>query len=343
MTYPRNINTIAMPRGRRAAAAAGGGGVSALAVIDPNDSHGLVLASDDEDLDESYMAAAPSGTGGRKSSMGSRKHFLSASDDEDADESYMAPLKDDDSDAESIGVENSQQQQKAATKKKPARRSVGRKSIGGKKKGGAKSRRRRSSARFLRLSGRFDADGDDDGADASPALDRENLGEVYRQAIRMNAENKINAGNSWGLKLIENMDKLVHGDDDGGAAGGAGGAGGDGGATGVNFTKASCTLDASVKIYGYRVDDVHLTSYKVLHNLNRTDAGGGKKGRDADGEDGHGGIDGEDSDAEDGAGGRSRRQKRGGGTADTLESNLGKSRSTAWHMFGRLVQCMRIM
>ena len=303
-----------MPRGRRAAAA----GASALAAIDPNDDSAvglIVLASDDEDLDESYMASAP-GVGGRKSSVGSKKHFLSASDDEDADESYMAPLKDDDSD-----VENSQQQQ-PATKKKPARRSVGRKSIGGKKKGGAKSRRRRSSARFLRLSGRFDAD-DDDEANASPALDRENLGEVYRQAIRMNAENKINAGNSWGLKLIENMDKLVHGDDDGGTAGGAGGAGGDGaGATGVNFTKASCTLDASVKIYGYRVDDVHLTSYKVLHNLNRTDASGGMKGRDADDEDGHGGMDDEDSDAE--AGGRSRRQKRGGGTADTLESNLGE-------------------
>ena len=38
----------------------------------------------------------------------------------------------------------------------------------------------------------------------------------------------------------------------------------------VNFTKASCTLDASVKIYSFRVDDVHLTSYKVLANLNRT-------------------------------------------------------------------------
>ena len=87
-------------------------------------------------------------------------------------------------------------------------------------------------------------------------------------------------------------------------------------------TFSSCTLDASVKIYGYRVDDVHLTSYKVLHNLNRTDAGGGKKGRDADGEDG--GMDDDDSDAEDGAGGRTRRQKRGGGTADTLESNLGE-------------------
>ena len=304
-----------MPRGRRAAAA----GASALAAIDPNDDSAvglIVLASDDEDLDESYMASAP-GVGARKSSVGSKKHFLSPSDDEDADESYMAPLKDDDSD-----VENSQGEKQSATKKKAARRSVGRKSIGGKKKSGAKSRRRRSSARFLRLSGRFDAD-DDDEANASPALDRENLGEVYRQAIRMNAENKINAGNSWGLKLIENMDKLVHGDDDGGGASGAGGAGGDGaGATGVNFTKASCTLDASVKIYGYRVDDVHLTSYKVLHNLNRTDASGGKKGRDADDEDGHGGMDDEDSDAE--SGGRSRRQKRGGGTADTLESNFGE-------------------
>ena len=307
-----------MARGRRAAAA-GGGGVSALAAIDPNDNSAattLVLASDDEDLDESYMAAPSRGA---KSSMGSKRHFLSASDDEDADESYMAPLKENDSDEE-----NSQQDRSAAIAKKSARRSVGRKSIGGRgaantKKGGAKSRRRRSSARFLRLSGRFDADGDDEDNSGPAPLDRENLGEVYRQAIRMNAENKINAGNSWGLKLIENMDKLVHGDDGGGAAGGGGG--GSGEATGVNFTKASCTLDASVKIYGYRVDDVHLTSYKVLHNLNRTDAGGGKKGRDADAEDG---MDGDDSDVEDGAGGRSRRQKRGGGTADTLESNLGE-------------------
>lgn len=327
-----------MPRGRRAAAAGGAGGVSALAALDPNDNNsGLVLASDDEDLDESYMASvAP-----RKGSVGSSKkkrHFLSASDDEDADESYMAPLRDADSSDEENAAENNSQQTNATTKKSSApapRRSVSRKSIGGgtnaannnkKKKGGAKSRRRRSSARFLRLSGRFDAADGEDGADdsSSPApLDRENLGEVYRQAIRMNAENKINAGNSWGLKLIENMDKLVHGDDDGGAAGGGGAGGrGGGGATGVNFTKASCTLDASVKIYGYRVDDVHLTSYKVLHNLNRTDAGGGKKGRDADGEDG--GMDADDSDAEDGAGGRTRRQKRGGGTADTLESNLGE-------------------
>jgi condensin complex subunit 2 len=68
----------------------------------------------------------------------------------------------------------------------------------------------------------------------------------------LNAEKKINATNSWNLKLIEHLDQVIEEDD-------------------TNFTKASCTLDASVKIYGYRVDDVHLTSYKVLANLNRSD------------------------------------------------------------------------
>lgn len=41
-------------------------------------------------------------------------------------------------------------------------------------------------------------------------------------------------------------------------------------ATGTDFQKASCTLDASVKIYSYRVDDVWSSSYRVLENLNRT-------------------------------------------------------------------------
>jgi condensin complex subunit 2 len=112
----------------------------------------------------------------------------------------------------------------------------------------------------------------------------------------MNAENKINAGNSWGLKLIENMDKFLNAEDDdddneeeeasprshGAGTSAALSARNDLKAarkmkskddkTGrINFTKASCTLDASVKIYSYRVDDVHLSSYRVLANLNRTD------------------------------------------------------------------------
>ena len=39
---------------------------------------------------------------------------------------------------------------------------------------------------------------------------------------------------------------------------------------GPDFQKASCTLDASVKIYSYRVDDVWTSSFRVLENLNRT-------------------------------------------------------------------------
>ena len=131
------------------------------------------------------------------------------------------------------------------------------------KKKACQRRRRRSSVRFLKLSqitdeneDDADADADDDDDDEENAPESEQLGELYKRAIRMNAENRINAGNSWNLKLIENMDKLTSHEN---------------GET-VNFTKASCTLDASVKIYSYRVDDVHLTSYKVLANLNRNDA-----------------------------------------------------------------------
>ena len=163
-----------------------------------------------------------------------------------------------------------------------------------------KLRRRRSSARFLSMSRRFEGDevngdgeagedGNDDKADSTEATIRNNreLGEMYRQAIRMNTENRINAGNSWNFGLIENIDKFLCDDDDSGdieenqesfpSASTMNSSITDdfkmGGNKRVNFTKASCTLDASVKIYSYRVDDVHLTSYKVLANLNRTDKG----------------------------------------------------------------------
>jgi hypothetical protein len=37
-------------------------------------------------------------------------------------------------------------------------------------------------------------------------------------------------------------------------------------------SQASCTLEAGVKIYAYRVDSVHSETYKVLGGLNRTAA-----------------------------------------------------------------------
>lgn len=46
----------------------------------------------------------------------------------------------------------------------------------------------------------------------------------------------------------------------------------------LNFQRASCTLDASIKIWSYRVDDVYNTSYRVLENLSRKNPG--KDGED---------------------------------------------------------------
>jgi condensin complex subunit 2 len=38
----------------------------------------------------------------------------------------------------------------------------------------------------------------------------------------------------------------------------------------TNFQRASCTLDAGIKIYSYRVDSVHSDAFKVLGGLSRT-------------------------------------------------------------------------
>lgn len=146
-------------------------------------------------------------------------------------------------------------------------------------------RRRRSSARFLNVGT------EDDEKDDEP-ISSTNLGEVYQNAVRMNAENRINAANSWNLNLIDHLDQFVSTSfASNGRAEDTGlrsirdnleklSLGSDDHAV-VNFTKASCTLDASVKIYSYRVDDVHLTSYKVLANLNRTDTGKNKQKDDS--------------------------------------------------------------
>lgn len=144
----------------------------------------------------------------------------------------------------------------------------------------AKRRRRRSSVGFLQLGGRPSMSSMEP---QQPKQSEGNLSELYQKAIRMNAENKINVGNSWNLQLIENIDKFLEMDEEDEDVEEVAATPKNAGAESsppkasstikkrVNFTKASCTLDASVKIYSYRVDDVHLTSYKVLANLNRTD------------------------------------------------------------------------
>jgi condensin complex subunit 2 len=73
---------------------------------------------------------------------------------------------------------------------------------------------------------------------------------------------------------------------------------------GVNFQRASCTLDGCVKIYTNRVDSVATETGKLLSGLADSRS---KKGKD-DGEDGE--ADEDDDDEDDGEGGKKKSRKR---------------------------------
>ena len=84
----------------------------------------------------------------------------------------------------------------------------------------------------------------------------------FEEWMKMATDNKINATNSWNFALIDyfhDMSLLKEGD-------------------GVNFQKASCTLDGCVKIYTSRVDSVATETGKLLSGL--TEGDGRKKGRE---------------------------------------------------------------
>lgn len=108
----------------------------------------------------------------------------------------------------------------------------------------------------------------------------------FEEWMKMATDNKINANNSWNFALIDyfhDMSLLKEGD-------------------GVNFQKASCTLDGCVKIYTSRVDSVATETGKLLSGLADSRD---KRGREADGE----GEDGEDDEeGEDGAPRKSRKK-----------------------------------
>ncbi|OAA69481.1 condensin complex component cnd2 [Cordyceps fumosorosea ARSEF 2679] len=90
----------------------------------------------------------------------------------------------------------------------------------------------------------------------------------FEEWMKMATDNKINATNSWNFALIDyfhDMSLLKEGD-------------------GVNFQKASCTLDGCVKIYTNRVDSVATETGKLLSGL--ADSNSKKK---ADSEEGNGG------------------------------------------------------
>lgn len=255
----------------------------------------MLLLSDDEE-EEDYDTALGNS---KKNNMFDQEAF------DNDEEGYLSPLK--------HGKENDVPKRKVD------------KSSAVKKTSNPKARkRRRSSARFLRLSGRFSTGGDITEED-NDEENKEKLAEVYSKAIRLNAENKINAGNAWDLKLVENMDKLL-GDDDEENHDDVPLVSTANDDKRVNFTKASCTLDASVKIYSYRVDDVHLTSYKFLANLNRTD--NGKDAKDDQAADRDSDLD--DANFDDGLQSKKKSYATRDGkssTVKTVETNVGKFQS----------------
>ena len=114
----------------------------------------------------------------------------------------------------------------------------------------------------------------------------------FEEWMKMATDNKINAANSWNFALIDyfhDMSLLKEGD-------------------GVNFQKASCTLDGCVKIYTSRVDSVATETGRLLSGLADSAEGKGKKARDdAEGEEGEEGDE-EDEDGEEG--GKKKQRKK---------------------------------
>ncbi|PHH60389.1 hypothetical protein CDD81_1702 [Ophiocordyceps australis] len=111
-------------------------------------------------------------------------------------------------------------------------------------------------------------DDDDDGLGASVTpMKRVPILANFEEWMKMATDNKINATNSWNFALIDyfhDMSLLKEGD-------------------GVNFQKASCTLDGCVKIYTNRVDSVATETGKLLSGL--ADSNSSKnKGRHGDAE-----------------------------------------------------------
>ncbi|KAK3335594.1 condensin complex component cnd2-like protein [Cercophora scortea] len=103
----------------------------------------------------------------------------------------------------------------------------------------------------------------------------------FEEWMKMATDNKINAANSWNFALIDyfhDMSLLKEGD-------------------GVNFQKASCTLDGCVKIYTSRVDSVATETGKLLSGL--ADSRDSKK-KNREGDEGEGEDEDEDEVDEDG-------------------------------------------
>lgn len=88
-------------------------------------------------------------------------------------------------------------------------------------------------------------------------LERDQIMDLLQNCLKLASENKINQKNTWELNLIDHLSVIIQSkseDDDDDEN---------------NFQKASCSLEAGVKIYSLRVDSLHSEAYKVLGGINR--------------------------------------------------------------------------
>ncbi|KAL8478231.1 hypothetical protein ACS0TY_030215 [Phlomoides rotata] len=90
---------------------------------------------------------------------------------------------------------------------------------------------------------------------ADPCLGKEQILDLFQNCIKLASENKINQKNTWELNLIDHLCDIIKVEEEDDSE--------------TNFQKASCTLEAGVKIYSMRVDSVHSEAYKVLGGINR--------------------------------------------------------------------------
>ncbi|KAK9247686.1 condensin complex subunit 2/barren [Lipomyces tetrasporus] len=109
----------------------------------------------------------------------------------------------------------------------------------------------------------------------------------FEEWMKLATDNKINATNSWNFALIDyfhDMSLLKEGD-------------------GINFQKASCTLDGCVKIYTSRIDSVATETGKLLSGLTDHSSKQRKRAEEDDVVDG-------DGDNEEREGGTNRAKRR---------------------------------
>lgn len=79
------------------------------------------------------------------------------------------------------------------------------------------------------------------------------MAESINQCIKLSAENKINIKNAFSLEMIDFMTYMIKKQD----------------ANMSNLQVASTSLDVSTKIYGYRVDSVHMEILKMVGGLDK--------------------------------------------------------------------------